>query len=59
MVPLRVLIECLICLQCCIGHVAPIRAGLGYVRAGIQSIGGVCVNSEFELMCLWLEGTVL
>lgn len=41
------------------GHMAPIRAGLGYVRAGLRSSGGWCVNSEFELVRLWLEATVL
>lgn len=41
------------------GHMAPIRAGLGYVRAGLQSLGGWCVNSEFALVRLWLEAAVL
>lgn len=41
------------------GHMAPIRAGLGYVRAGMRSLGGWCVNSAFELVRLWLEAAVL
>lgn len=41
------------------GHMAPIRAGLGYVRAGLRSSRGWCVNSEFELVRLWLEAAVL
>lgn len=41
------------------GHMAPIRAELGYVRAGLQRLGGWCVNSEFELVHLWLEAAVL
>lgn len=45
--------------QPCMGHMAPIRAGLGYARAGLQSSGGWRVNSEFELVCLWLEAAVL
>lgn len=38
------------------GHMAPIKAGLGYVRA---ELGGWCVNSELELVRLWLEAVVL
>ena len=38
---------------------ASIRAGLGYTRAGLQSRGGWCENSEFELVswciCGWKQ----
>lgn len=46
-------------MQPSMGHMAPIRAELGYVRADPQSLGGWCVNTEFELVCLWLEMAVL
>lgn len=59
MVPLCTLIVCLIFVQPSMGHMAPIRAGLGYVRAGLHSSGGWRVNSEFEFVCLWLEAAVL
>lgn len=52
-----------VCFDCmfdfCMAHMAPIRTGLGYVRAGLQSSGGCRVNSEFELVSLWLEAAVL
>lgn len=38
---------------------APIRTGLGYVRAGLPSLGGWRVNSEFGLLHLWLEAAIL
>ena len=59
MAPLCTLIECLICMHPGMRHMAPIRAGLGYVRAGLESLGGWRVNSEFQLVCLWLETAVL
>lgn len=36
-------------------HMAPIRPGLGHVRAELQGSGGCRVNSEFELVSLWLD----
>lgn len=41
------------------GHMAPIRARLGYMRSGWQSLDEWCVNCEFELVHLWLGAAIL